>query len=88
SSPCWHRAMPSRSSSEVGYRVEVDSDECVSSGKCVADNPAAFGFDDEELAVLLPGATDLDDDRLLTAARRCPSGAIVLYDESGQRLDI
>lgn len=72
----------------MGYRVEVDTDECVSSGKCVADNPNAFGFDDDELALLLPGAAELDDERLLTAARRCPSGAIVLYDAAGDRLDI
>ncbi len=72
----------------MGYRVEVDAEECVSSGKCVADNPSAFGFDDDELAVLLPGAGDLDDERLLTAARRCPSGAILLYDDNGDRVEV
>ena len=71
----------------MGYRVEIDTDECMSNGKCVADNPDAFGFDDDELAVVLPGAASLDDQALLTAARRCPSGAVVLYDEAGERVE-
>ena len=72
----------------MGYRVEVDIEECVSAGKCVADNPTAFGFDDDELAMVLPGADDLGDETLLTAARRCPSGAIILTDEAGNRIEV
>ncbi|MCP4436296.1 MAG: ferredoxin [Actinomycetia bacterium] len=71
----------------MGYTVRIDVEECVSSGKCVADNPDAFGFDDDELAVLLPGASSLDDAKLLTAARRCPSGAILLLDDSGEPIE-
>lgn len=70
------------------YRVEIDIDECISSGKCVADNPGAFGFDDDELATLLPGAGALDDAKLLTTARRCPSDAIKLFDDSGEEIDV
>ena len=72
----------------MGYRVEIDTDECMSAGKCVADNPTAFGFDDDELATVLPDAADLEDAALLTAARRCPSGAIVLFDDSGAPIDL
>ncbi len=56
----------------MSYRVEIDIDECISAGKCVADNPTAFGFDDDELARILPGAAELDDSRLLTAAASVP----------------
>ena len=49
----------------MGLRVRIDTDECVSAGKCVADHPAAFGFDDEELAVVLAGASQLSDEELL-----------------------
>jgi len=72
----------------VGYRVEIDSDECVSAGKCVADNPSAFGFDHDELATVLPGAAALGDEALLKAARRCPSGAITLFDETGEPIEV
>jgi ferredoxin len=72
----------------MGYRVDIDTDECLSAGKCVADHPRAFGFDDDELATVLDGAADLDDATLLTAARRCPSGAIRLWDETGEPVEI
>ena len=66
---------------EVAYRVSVDTDECMSSGKCVADFGDVFAFDDDELAVVP------DDAELLRAARNCPSRAIRLHDESGAVID-
>lgn len=71
----------------MGFRVRIDTHECVSAGKCVADHPGAFGFDEEELAVALAGASQLSDEELLRAARRCPSGAIRLTDESGAEVE-
>lgn len=67
----------------MAYRVEVNVEDCISSGKCVADFPGAFGFDDEELSQVLPGVSDLTDDEILRAARNCPSRAIVVYDDDG-----
>lgn len=64
-------------------RMEIDIDECMSSGKCVADYPDAFEFDDDELAVLTAGAQQLPADQMLRAARNCPSRAIRLYDDAG-----
>ncbi len=71
----------------MAYRVEINQDECMSSGRCVADYPIAFGFDDDELAVVLPTAADLSDTQLLRAARNCPSRAINVYDSSGNLLE-
>ncbi|WP_419918193.1 ferredoxin [Candidatus Poriferisocius sp.] len=71
----------------MAYRVEIDRDECMSSGRCVADHPTAFGFDDEELAVVLPEVSDLPDQQILRAARNCPSRAISVYDSSGNLLE-
>lgn len=62
------------------YRVTVDADVCISSGKCVADEPDVFRFDDDEVAELVPGAPDLADRRLVEVARNCPSGAIQVFD--------
>lgn len=68
-------------------RVEIDQDECMSVGRCVADFGAGFGFDDEELAVVLATVGELTDDQVLRAARNCPSRAITVFDADGKRLD-
>ena len=70
------------------YRIEIDQDECISSGKCVADAPRAFGFDDEDLAVALPTAGEVDDAVLLRVARNCPSHAIRLHAPDGTEADL
>jgi ferredoxin len=67
--------------------VQLDADECVSAGKCVASAPGFFVFDDDEI-----GAVDHDgprpaDDALLRIARQCPSGAIKLF-ENGVEIDL
>ena len=71
----------------MALRVEVDQDECMSSGKCVANHPEAFGFDGDELVVLTEGAPLASDEVKLHAARNCPSGAIRLFDSNGNRID-
>ena len=68
----------------MALRIEINTDDCMSSGKCVADYSNAFKFDDDELAVLIDGAAALTDEQLLRAARNCPSGALLLLDSEGQ----
>ena len=65
----------------MGHHIWIDSDLCMSSGRCVADLPALFQFDSDEIAELVPGA-DLPADPavLLAAVRNCPAGAIHLRD--------
>ena len=66
----------------MGYTIRIDQELCISSGKCVADAPAVFRFDDEELAEVVPGGS-ADDARLLAVARNCPGRAITLVGEGG-----
>ena len=68
-------------------RVEVEQDECMSSGKCVANHPEVFDFDEEELVVLTSSAADASDEVKIRAARNCPSGAILLFDERGEPVE-
>jgi len=68
----------------VSYSVRIDKDQCVSAGKCVADAPAVFVFDEDELAEVLPGAAAaLSDEQLVRLARQCPGRAILLTDSDG-----
>lgn len=59
----------------------------MSVGRCVADFPAGFAFDDDELATVLPTAADLGDRQLLRAARNCPSRAILIFDAGGEQIE-
>ncbi len=59
----------------------------MSVGRCVADFPAGFGFDDEELATALPTIGELTDQQLLRAARNCPSRAIMVLDADGNQVE-
>ena len=69
------------------YTVSVDKEICMSSGRCVADAPGAFRFDDDELAeAVTPFPPGLSDHELVAIGRQCPSGAITVYDEDGHAL--
>jgi ferredoxin len=59
-------------------RVFIDKDQCMSSGRCVLDEPAAFRFDADQLAEPTAGAVTLAEDRLQAVLDACPSGAIRL----------
>ena len=67
-------------------RVEIDTDECMSAGRCVSDAPEAFGLEGE-LAVVLDGVGELSEMRLRRIARNCPGQAVLLFDEHGERVD-
>ena len=64
----------------MAYRITVDPEVCISSGKCVADAPQLFRFDDDEIAQVVPGAPVPSDEVVLDLARACPSGAIRVFD--------
>ena len=73
----------------MAYRISVDHEACMSSGKCVADAPDLFRFDDDEIAEPVPNAAAPSDDRILDLARNCPSGALLVTDaESGDEVDV
>ena len=65
-------------------RIEIDRDRCISSGRCVADEPSLFTFDDDELATVIGSAVEHTADRLIRLARNCPGEAITLVDADGE----
>lgn len=70
------------------YTVVIDKQICQSSGNCVSDQPAAFGFDEDDLGEVLPAASTLSAVRLLAIASRCPAIAIGIFDESGVKVEV
>ncbi|GAA4680734.1 hypothetical protein GCM10023215_12740 [Pseudonocardia yuanmonensis] len=73
----------------MSYRVSVDPEVCISSGRCVADAPDLFRFDADEIAEPVPGAPQPADERALDLARACPSGALLVHDaDTGEEVDV
>lgn len=68
------------------YRILVQKDLCISSGKCVGDAGDLFGFDADELAEPLMDPVDVPLERLLRIARACPGEAIAVVDEQGTKM--
>ncbi|MEC7116704.1 MAG: ferredoxin [Actinomycetota bacterium] len=68
------------------FRIEIETEDCMSSGKCVADYPEVFAFDEDELAEILPNA-ELTDKEIIKVARNCPSRAILVFDENNEQVD-
>lgn len=71
----------------MAYEVILDSDECVSAGRCVGTAGDFFVFDTDEIGSIDPAAVQPDDALLLRIARQCPSGAIKLLLD-GHEVDI
>jgi ferredoxin len=69
-------------------RIEIDQDLCISSARCVNDEPSVFAFDDDELATVINQDHPLAEARLLQLARNCPGQAIALRDENGQLIPL
>jgi ferredoxin len=64
---------------EHGIQAWVDRDLCKGSGPCFSVAPAAFALDENMKAVVLDPSAE-SEDRLLEAARECPTAAIYLWE--------
>ena len=67
-------------------RITVDRDLCIGAATCVAIAPEVFVLDNEAKAIILATANNADDATIIDAARGCPTAAIIVEDQSGQRL--
>ena len=61
----------------MGLEVEIDRDLCMGSGNCVYEAPGVFDLDDDSVSMVVD-PTASPEDRVLTAARKCPTGAITV----------
>lgn len=68
------------------HSVKVDRKKCIGAVTCTIVAPQAFEMDSEGIAVVKPGAENLDDNLLLMAAQSCPVLAIELYDSQGNQI--
>lgn len=66
-------------------RVEVDRDLCIGAASCIALAPETFELDAEGKAIVKDTAAHTDEE-IIAAAESCPTKAIALYDEDGNRI--
>jgi ferredoxin len=72
---------------QVGaLKLRIDRLLCVGFGDCIEVAPEAFEFDHEGIAILKPGASAVERDRLIVACERCPVDAITVWDENGVQI--
>ena len=72
----------------MAYTVKVDRDTCISTGNCVRAAPTGFSFDEDDVSEPQPGVAELPDEKLVQVARGCPVGAIHLYGEDGEEVQL
>lgn len=63
--------------------IRVTGASCISSGRCIADAPELFEFDDDRIAVVLEATADLTQERADELMDGCPGGAIdITFDDT------
>lgn len=61
------------------YKIVVVQSKCIAAASCVAISPEVFTLNEENLAEIVEGAKDSEDNMML-AAQSCPTGAIEIYE--------
>jgi ferredoxin len=67
-------------------KITVDRSKCEGYAKCVQASPKVFQLDEKFISVVVDPKGDADD-KIVLAAKVCPTKAIVLEEEgSGKRI--
>lgn len=64
----------------------VDRDLCIGAATCVAIAPNTYLLDSDAKAIILDTTDQDTDEILIDAARGCPTAAIIVEDENGNRI--
>ncbi|CAN5206064.1 hypothetical protein BH09PAT2_BH09PAT2_08830 [soil metagenome] len=67
-------------------KVFVEKDLCIGAATCVAIAPNTFNLDSEAKAIILDSIEADTDETILDAARGCPTAAIFIEDDKGNRI--
>jgi len=65
------------------YTVKVIQSKCIAAASCVAISPTFFKLNEQNLAEIIEGGAD-DEDNILLSAQSCPTGAIEIYEEDSR----
>ncbi len=65
------------------YTVKVIPSKCIAAASCVAISPDVFKLNEENIAEIIEGGKDAEENILL-AAQSCPTGAIEIWEGDKQ----
>ncbi len=68
------------------WKVHVDRDMCIGAATCIAIAPKAFNLDSEAKSIILSSIDEEDETMVLDAARGCPTAAIIIEDQNGEKI--
>lgn len=77
---------PSGPVTSKNWKVHIDRDLCIGAATCVAIAPKSFVLDSEVKSVILSTIDDEDQNAVLDAAKGCPTAAIFITDENGEKI--
>jgi ferredoxin len=66
-------------------KITIDRTKCDGYAKCVQAAPKVFRLDAKMIAEVIDAKAD-SDEKIVLAARICPTKAIILEDEAGKRI--
>jgi ferredoxin len=61
------------------YTIKVIQSKCIAAASCVAITPAVFRLNEQNLAEIIEGGSDTEDN-LMLSAQSCPTGAIEIWE--------
>jgi len=69
-------------------RIEVDKKTCIGCGTCVVLSPKTFDINGEGYSEVKNTWPEATDEEITNAARSCPTGAIILFDQEGNKINL
>lgn len=69
-------------------KIEIDNKTCIGCGTCVVLAPKAFDIGEKGYSVVKDSWKEVDDETLINTAKSCSSGAVILFDEKGNKINL
>jgi len=84
--PLKDQSNPSGPVTVRDLKFHVDRDLCIGAATCVAIAPQTFMMDSEAKAIIIDTAESDTNETIIDAARGCPTAAIIIEDEKGNKI--
>ena len=69
-------------------KIEIDKNTCIGCGTCVVLSPKVFEINGEGHSEAKDSWKEATDEEIMNTARSCPTGAIILFDQEGNKINL